>query len=69
MDKTQRTHFADDKTLEHIATLERDLAAAEKRVKRLEDAIRPFANFACEPDGDGPCGCFNCIARAALETK
>ena len=35
-----------------------------ERVKELEDALRPFANFACG------CGkCFNCIAEKALNQK
>jgi len=37
----------------------------EGRIKELEDALRPFANFACEP----PCGCYNCVAREVLEDK
>jgi hypothetical protein len=28
----------------------------------LEDALRPFANYAC----DEPCNCHNCRARALL---
>jgi hypothetical protein len=32
------------------------------REKALEEALRPFANYACDP----PCECNNCRARAAL---
>jgi hypothetical protein len=38
-----KTHFADDETLAHIAALERDLSAAQERIERLEGALRlPF---------------------------
>ncbi len=33
-------------------------------VTRLQDALRPFAKFACDPPCEGPC--HNCIARTAL---
>jgi hypothetical protein len=45
-----------------ISEVSRALIASEARVARLEEALRPFANYAC----DEPCNCHNCIARAAL---
>lgn len=40
------------------------IAEQDARIRELEEALRPFANFACG------CGkCFNCIARKALEDK
>lgn len=39
------------------------LECAEAEVAELCGALQPFANFACPPDDDGPCGCFNCVAR------
>ena len=31
-------------------------------VPKMYAALRPFANYACDP----PCGCNNCLARAAI---
>ena len=39
-----------------------DIAYA--RVRRLEDALKPFAQFACSPKGE--CTCHNCVARDLL---
>ncbi len=52
--------------------VERDAANAERtqladRVKVLEGALQPFANFSCSPPGE--CQCHNCIARDALAAK
>lgn len=42
-----------------------DIAALQdKRIRELEGALQPFANFACSPPGE--CECNNCKARAAL---
>lgn len=35
-----------------------------ERVKELEEAARPFANYACSPPGH--CDCHNCKARDLL---
>ena len=35
------------------------------REARLRKALKPFANYACDP----PCGCHNCEARAALTAE
>ena len=35
------------------------------RAARLRKALKPFANYACDP----PCGCHNCEARAALTAE
>ena len=36
---------------------------ADNQIQKLREALKPFANYACDP----PCGCHNCIAKAALE--
>jgi hypothetical protein len=46
---------------EQIANRER----LEKENERLREALRPFANYACDP----PCGCHNCVAKAAASGK
>jgi hypothetical protein len=40
----------------------------EARADRLADALRPFANYACEPK-EGNCDCHNCAARSALSDQ
>lgn len=45
--------FADDQAI----------SWAYDKIKNLTEALRPFANYAC----DAPCGCHNCTAKAALE--
>lgn len=39
------------------------LKQACEKISKLKAALQPFANYACDP----PCGCHNCIAKAALE--
>jgi hypothetical protein len=34
--------------------------------KGLLEALRPFANYACELKGGETCDCHNCAARAAI---
>jgi hypothetical protein len=68
---------------EQIRELERRLERAEKEEKRLlgyldsgrsalkirslREALRPFANYACNLEPGESCQCHNCIARQALE--
>ena len=40
------------------------------RIFKLQDALRPFAAFACDPtyhDEQGDAKCHNCVARDLLE--
>lgn len=47
---------------EFARQLERELSSANEQIAALREALKPFANYACEP----PCECHNCKARAAL---
>jgi len=38
------------------------IVAQDERIAKLEAALKPFANYACDP----PCGCHNCVARDLL---
>ena len=37
------------------------------RINALEDALKPFARFACSPKGE--CDCHNCKARDLLDVS
>ena len=39
------------------------LAEKQAEIDALQDALKPFAKFAC----DTPCGCFNCKAKEVLK--
>ena len=39
----------------------------DKRIKELEIALKPFAQFACSDKGE--CDCHNCHARDLLKQK
>lgn len=46
--------FADD----------RAILWADSTIKQLVEALKPFANYACEP----PCYCHNCKARDIIKS-
>ena len=41
-----------------------ELAYRDERIKKLENALKPFARFACSDKGE--CDCNNCQARDSL---
>lgn len=60
MTEPQRTHFADDATLAHIARLERELSelAAERiqqatKLRQFRDMLEDESDVTDRPDGDG----------------
>lgn len=55
----------DDEAIEADRVVSRALGRASRdtEIAALREALRPFANFACDP----PCGCHNCRARDLLK--
>jgi hypothetical protein len=48
--------------IDELNQLRTDLASKTEECARLREALKPFANFACD------CGeCFNCVAQQALK--
>ena len=57
-----RVYFAEGRSdAENIANAK--LFAASKD---LLEALRPFANYACNEDPNDPCACHNCRARDVI---
>jgi hypothetical protein len=51
--------------LRTAANLDGERQQQQLRIQALEAALRPFANYACDPACQ-PCDCNNCKAQAAL---
>lgn len=47
-----------------LARIVAEVRRARVERETLLEALRPFANYACDPPCDGPC--HNCIARAII---
>lgn len=55
-------HIATEKTQDALESTQSANAKLIAAAPELLEALRPFANFAC----DVPCDCHNCRARAAV---
>lgn len=75
--KVERDHFKEELTKfklieenlqDSCKRMQASLAASQERVRELQDALAPFAKFACDEPHLGETPCPNCVARALLKS-